>query len=597
MLVIESTETEGQEVLTRMSKALAAFLVLPFLLLLGVSPAAQAAPVYGPAHTAKVSFDLDQDGIFSGGSRELNCIVNAYYVTDSHGYFVGGRIACDYKDRSWELGPSKGTTTVTFKGAGVSTGWSTTTWEPNESFSTSFPGPQSLSTSITEVCVSGDYQRDNTWSPDMHFSGSGCAALDMGAPGQVAEDPTECVMGSVEQPIIHGDPVWGPHPNETGGSGDRNFYAWWQEVEISVTSLDPETEWFPYAVVEATDPERTSPPAGAAWGIGDHAGIHTTVGTSPDGALLWTALADVGSQWHTPPGRITGSGTKRFFVQLSAKTSWPTPEPGDPWEPPDPIGQVGELHGLGAFVIYRNSFGTAPTIQAGVLTEATTPSDSGRKAGLTHGGLCAFYWGEPVADRPDDDYAVPVGDPLREGGMPPGTPEPPVLDPVPDPEPECEFSLSDPSSWLSGGMCSLVGLFAKALQVLGQILGAIAGLPVALLEGLVGLFVPSDGFIEGKINDLSDAFDNTTVGNYLGAVTDISVPSASGCQGPAVTINPFGSGPGAQYPMSACDGAMASAATMSRLILGISVGLGGGLVCLRILGRAFGWDPVIGGRE
>lgn len=553
--------------LTRVSKGLAAFLVLPFLLLVGVSPAAQGAPVHGPNVSAKVTLELDHEGFGIGGGRKFDCLVDAHYVVDSHGYFVGGRLACKYD--SWNSaawpGPTEGTTEVTFKGAGAATGWTVSGAPPSGSFTTSFPGPMSLSTQITQVCISGTYKRNQIWQPDQHYSASQCAALDMGAPAEPVAEAESCqYIASVGTPET--ETIIKDRPESSAGVRHEFRYR------TTVTAAE-DTRLLWYIVTDKIM-------------SGGQAQLSSTADSLPapyDG--LYVFYGEIGRNGTAAPQLPQGASTELMHTVFPSGSF------------NSGAGSTDVTHrilGVGLVAFEPTTLNlSANMFRVGGQHEAAL-------LGVTDSSRCAYYWGEKFWDdgvegEGADEPISAVSDGSPSPGE--GTPEPPVLDPVPEPEPGCEFSLSDPSSWLSGGMCSLVGLFAKALGILGQILSAIVGLPAALLEGLIGLFVPEEGFIEGKIDQVSDAFDDTTVGNYLGAVTNISVPSAAGCEGPAVTINPYGSGPGAQYPMSACDGAMASAAATSRLILGISLGLGGGLVCLRILGRSFGWDPVIGGKE
>jgi hypothetical protein len=109
-------------------------------------------------------------------------------------------------------------------------------------------------------------------------------------------------------------------------------------------------------------------------------------------------------------------------------------------------------------------------------------------------------------------------------------------------------------------------------------------------------FVPSTGYLDGKVNGLKTSMEGTTVHNYWNVFKSMSPAGSSGCEGPAFDVgSPFGSDSAVSYPMSACGGAAASLAATSRLILTIAISLGAGFACLRILGRSIGWDPGIGG--
>lgn len=211
---------------------------------------------------------------------------------------------------------------------------------------------------------------------------------------------------------------------------------------------------------------------------------------------------------------------------------------------------------------------------------------------------CHFYIGPKFWDDPNSTLDEPFGTPAVPIETNPGTEEPPEeeLEPEPPlPEPgRCEFSFLEPSTWLTGGICELV----KAMSTL---INAVVGLPgkiwTAFKDGLFDLFVPADGYLDGKIEEFQAALAGSTIGNYIDVFEGLTPSGGSGCQGPSFRLNPFGSGGAASYPMSACDGAMATLAGSARLIIGISVTMGAAFASVRILGRSLGWNPGIGGDQ
>lgn len=122
--------------------------------------------------------------------------------------------------------------------------------------------------------------------------------------------------------------------------------------------------------------------------------------------------------------------------------------------------------------------------------------------GITDVARCRFFVGDAIADPAlvGAEFAKPYGS--VGGGVPSGEPSAPP--PIADPGQQsggCTFSFGDPSTWASAGICALVSLISKVvdvlgsvLGVLGNILGSIAGLVVSLVtqlgQLLKTLFVP-----------------------------------------------------------------------------------------------------------
>ncbi|HET9877378.1 MAG TPA: hypothetical protein VFQ37_16720, partial [Mycobacterium sp.] len=140
--------------------------------------------------------------------------------------------------------------------------------------------------------------------------------------------------------------------------------------------------------------------------------------------------------------------------------------------------------------------------------------------GLTHGSLCEWYVGEKIANT-TDDYDEPMSGLDLGDGI--GDPLPPVSDPEARAADGCNFSLSDPSTWASSGMCAAVGLLARIFDVLGSIFGAIAGIPAAIVNGignlLSSLFVPSQAAMDSAQETVKDSVGDTDGGETSQAAT------------------------------------------------------------------------------
>lgn len=241
-------------------------------------------------------------------------------------------------------------------------------------------------------------------------------------------------------------------------------------------------------------------------------------------------------------------------------------------------------------------FGVAKLHAAYPFTSrAQTPEwqPNGGRAGKTDPGDCAWYWGEKLwtDGAPGEGLDEPVG-PLQQ----PTPEEQPVEPPVDEPVPEDEPSFWGAILWILRQIWNAVKSVGSAIASLAS---AIAGLAGAIVDGITdaiqALFVPEDGFFEDQLDGLAEAADGTTLGNFwYGLTTGLSVPSATGCEGPAIDLNPFGADGPASHPLSACEAPMSSLASVSRLVLSISFGLFGGIACVRVLGRSIGWDPGLG---
>jgi hypothetical protein len=502
------------------------------------------AASYGPS----VSYSWTDTSVMPNGWGEIDCTVTAYWGSQSVGtYGVSAASICYYSEFAAE-GPDgidyfvSGSDAdgqlceaTVFTGSHDGGDGSMKQGEQSaEGFGSISSDGEVATCRMTEWC----YQswREPPWAGDPQVVDEGCFTLDLGVMAEAP--PTGC-------------PLW--NPTAAPWSANRSVDASTWRIEVTFPHA-----WMPGGV--GTDNLKVLP-IFYRQGAGPFIGWHVT-----SAAQTVTRSAD---------GTTVG-------VNVNAGT----------WDPED-IEVIGvQLYSTTTFTGYESFSAALPQVT------------SGGDYGTTRPDKCFFYWGEKVAEVAANETDVPIGD--LGGGV--ATPDPPDMTPPANEDPptnQCGFSITDPSSWASAGVCALVGLFARALDLLaailgllGDILGAIAGLVGELLESLVALartlLVPSDGFLEGKFDDVGNAFDDSTVGNYLGSFTDLTPPQgSSGCGGLAVDFSVAGRDVDWNV-LEACSGSMATFAGLGKLILSVALCIGGGLACIRALGRGFGWSPGVG---
>lgn len=213
---------------------------------------------------------------------------------------------------------------------------------------------------------------------------------------------------------------------------------------------------------------------------------------------------------------------------------------------------------------------------------------------------CSFYFGPKAFDDLGSNADEPYGADTSVGnsGEPVVTdPTPPaVTDPVTPKEDACQFKLSDPSSWLSGGMCAAVGLLGEIMRLLINLVQAVIGLPAkivtGLLDGFAALFVPDQAVMDGVAGTTRASWNSSSVGTMftsLGSVfSALSFPGNGSCKGPKWDLKVGTMVDQTMYPLDACSGATATAATLFRAGIMLSVILGTAYACLRIMGSAVG---------
>jgi hypothetical protein len=163
-------------------------------------------------------------------------------------------------------------------------------------------------------------------------------------------------------------------------------------------------------------------------------------------------------------------------------------------------------------------------------------------------------WGGPTTVDPPyvpPPYTAPEDD----------APTPPVADAEP---PECTFKLSQPSTWLEGGICAAVGLLGAILGLLTDLVEAVVNLPLAFLDALGDLFKPTPGALEAQTASLRDAWTTSSVGTFFADVGSIPAafnPQSGPCKGPPIKID-WQKVHVESYPMDACGGTGQKVATV-----------------------------------
>ena len=354
--------------------------------------------------------------------------------------------------------------------------------------------------------------------------------------------------------------------------GPRWGIDWRSQWTAEVEQEGGPGTWFFYLVTDM------------AWNSGQYG---STFGNWVNGGEVGLA----GSHWSLPVGVDSFS---MFVGQSVAAGGYPYHE--------NVSGPTGEVIGAGLYysTTGSNAYGTYPG--------RTGP------IGMTDPGACQFYWGEKIAESPDE-RDEPIGGLGSGGGG--GSSEPPPVDPQPDDVGGCSFSLTDPGSWLEGGMCAAVGLLKGIFQVLQAILAAFGNLAAAIasaiadaLAGIVGeigdlleaLFVPDREDLADSIADVKDAWADTAPGELLGTVVSIpgkfSVPADVGCDGVAMPIKlAFGEAenPLVLHPFSTCRPGLSAAASMVRVGLQVVVWVSGLLLAFRLLASSLGYQVALGG--
>lgn len=286
---------------------------------------------------------------------------------------------------------------------------------------------------------------------DQHLSG--CQPWNMGAAPATAPSSGACPTATDIGHVV-------------GTAYHSGIYGDGWNYNGSVTGITAGT-WFIYLIFDNTKPLPTKPPT---YGVGDTA------------ARFRTAWA---GGYATSPGVTTNVGGVTYYPKTV-----------------DPVG-------VGLVDVTRIPDNHSA---AGSPMWKVPQADPAGVMGRTDPSICSFYWGKKIADT-----GSATDTPL--GAMPLPTDPPPAPEPTDQPGDvadggSCDFSISDPGTWLSGGMCSLVGLMARAVSILGKLPGllgsivsAVGAIPAAILNGLgnalSALFIPDAGVMGNALNEIS----------------------------------------------------------------------------------------------
>lgn len=508
-----------------------------------------AEPVFGDAESVTIDHDY---GSWQGNG--YSCDIVGYWSTSplqgpgSSGSASQVNVKGDC-GTNWNV--SDFSLSFEGKGSGCSVTYSTGQLDGDGSFSAAMAGDGS-SCFITEMCYTATYDLHSDWET---HSDEGCEPWALGAPPQITL-PGACSTASVAVPVI-GSPYWGLS-NGTPGTG-LQVRGWWQPVTYSATGITAGGEWIGYSIIR---------PYSNAW----------------DGNYVGGGYSTVGIQAHSNTAAPSGgsvSFTDRAHVSSHNGQS------------DSPSGGVdGTIVGVGMFRVPSGGSG------ANWMNMPQYDGTPHARLGVNDPSQCAFYWGEKIAVTTTDDRDEPSGPLPGGGGSPtPPTDTPDADDPPPaEPEGSCDgFSLTDPASWGATAMCAAAALLGRLVRLVGDLVSVVKGMVAAILDGIAGLLIPSDGFFDEQWDELSDVYEDSSPSKYVDAVDQIA-PSGGGggCSGPTVTVPIHGNTETIQ-PLEACGGARASAASICRLILTVGISVFGALACIRAIGSGLGWNPGVGG--
>jgi hypothetical protein len=159
-------------------------------------------------------------------------------------------------------------------------------------------------------------------------------------------------------------------------------------------------------------------------------------------------------------------------------------------------------------------------------------------------------------------------------------------------------------------MCRAVQLLGQVVSGVYTVVGAVGGVAGDVVAGVgsafdasmttlsnaIGtMFVPSPGYVDAKVNALSNDWKATQPGAWSTALTGQSfdLSGMSGCGGVPMNVTLPGGVEVSESIGKACSGKMESVASVARLVTSAMLVIFGGLACVRALGSGFGWDPGI----
>jgi len=266
--------------------------------------------------------------------------------------------------------------------------------------------------------------------------------------------------------------------------------------------------------------------------------------------------------------------------------------------------------------------GTYASTTLGVVIRLLNPDGSAisgqRGPGWTDPQYCSWWIGQKIVDDPNTTSDEPVAALSAVAPIPPtdNTVDPNPADPaVTKGAGSCHFAFSDPSTWLSGGMCKAVGLLTGIASTLLGLPAAIMGL---LSELLQSLFVPSHAVLDAFTSGPQDQIQNSALGQVqtqMGSVLDgiggtassgqqtvvartattSLTTGGSGCAGPSLTWDKLALAglPTKVEPFNACSGTMADVAGWCHLLCTVFLCIAGGFKFLNLIADGLGVMPQI----
>lgn len=390
---------------------------------------------------------------------------------------------------------------------------------------------------LDELCLSGTWTDQRVGWPDTTWTVSHCMEVTLPLP-----DPpvAECAYGNPQGTLF---------TNETSTTYGAGYYG--KVIEFSVTRRPLELSyWHHWRVISKDWTPPATPPRTGGTNWSSHI-------TNEDNGSIWRTPAD----WKLGP---VGPGNLQHTAQV------PMTYPDGAW----------------IYAVVGPNNDSRPDASLAPMTNFLW--------GDNDPANCVFYIGPKFFDDPNSTKDEPHSD-INTTGPPVDTePEPdPVADPLPDTQ-TCNFSFTDPSSWLSGGMCALIGLIGKLIDRVGEVVSAVFGLPAKIMDGLRELFIPSDGFMDAAFGDISDAWDDTVLMKYADGLADLDPGGSSSCGGIPITVTMPGGHVIDERLGDACSGAMAGPAGMVRVALSVVLVVSGAVACVRAVGAGIGWNPGIG---
>lgn len=512
------------------AKALVALLLVPAMLLSSTG-AAEAATAYGP----KTSWGTEWTRLPGpDGIGQVRCNFTSYWKFDgfmqtvetsarcTEGSLIFGEEAWDVRLRFEGTAPAPGDTNGGTVACGMANdvldevkivnGFSATAKQGYSLWGLELPAPPIVQAcNVNRVCYA--FVLDG-WGDDKEHRG--CQSVAVGGPNPTAPSPPNCTDGTVVKPQT------GQAFQQVTGSGSFNTFSQWQRpVTVSVTSkAATNMRWQPYVITKV--PGNT----------GQYSIYYGAPGT--DGLPLVTPVEiDLGGPRESPT-IVAPSVTQTWTMHATASRSGRVGFGGD--SGPAPAPETGyQVIGYGIYRVYGQTFTISNDTWAEAdVRQAFPPNWKPYKIGVSKPSECAYYWGQKITNIPADNTDEPLG-PVDPPGYvdpgPGGSSTEPTPDNAPEPQPDtgCGFSVTDPSTWASAGICALVGLIGNVIDALMDILKAVKGLGAAIVNGitaaltgmvdlfetmLTAVFVPSEDPFESALGDARETWYQSNGGDW-----------------------------------------------------------------------------------